>query len=168
MISRTWRKHKTSIIFGGLILVSAVFSIGDMIDKASRLGALREQTNQTMFENLRIQQNNESDVTLRAIANERMKRGCILVVDNSSAKNLSALTEGKPVIDRKTKSYLPVGVTVCGANGETGVLRNNLEGVPVISDIAVGDRELVYKNLQKIRGAKVYYNTPEVTNEKTK
>ncbi|MBW4675916.1 MAG: hypothetical protein KME52_18415 [Desmonostoc geniculatum HA4340-LM1] len=160
--SRIWRKNKTSIIFGGALLLASAFSVGDLMDKGQRLGVVRQQITQNTFDVMRIQKNEETNKELQAIANKRMKRGCIPLVDNASAKNLVTLTEGKPVHDRKTNAYLSAGVIVCGANGETAVLANNADGVPVISDIAVGDRELLYQNLKKIRGARVYYNTPEV------
>jgi hypothetical protein len=141
-------------------LISTAFSINDILDKAARLGKVREEVTANNFNQIRIEQNDEIDQKRAAIANARMKRGCVLVVDSQSAKNLVTLVEGQPVRDRVNKSNLSQGLTVCGANGETAVLRNNKDGIPVISDIAVGDRELVYKNLSRIRGAKVFYNTP--------
>lgn len=159
--SRFWRKHKTPIIFGGLIALTTLFSIPDMMSKASKLGAIREEATQNTFNAIRVKQNDETDQQLRAIANERMKRGCVLVVDGQSAKNLVTLTPGQQVRDRANRSSLPDGVTVCGANGETAVIRNG-----VISDIAVGDRENIYPNLRRIKGASVYYNTPKISDNK--
>ncbi|MBD2771125.1 hypothetical protein [Iningainema tapete] len=159
--NKFWRKNKTIIIFGGLIAISALFSIGDMMDKGARLSQMRATITQSTFDQMQLEQNDEFSQKQANIANARMRRGCILVVDATSAKNLVTLPEGQPVKDRANKSYLPAGVTVCGANGETAVLRRNAQGVPVISEIAVGDRELVYENLKRIRGAKVYYNTPK-------
>lgn len=159
--NKFWRKNKTVIIFGGLIAISTLFSIGDMVDKSARLSQMRSEITQSTFDQIRLEQNDEFSQKQAEIANARMKRGCVLVVDATSAKNLVTLNEGQPVRDRANKSYLPAGVTICGANGETAVLRRNAQGIPVIGDLAVGDRELIYENLKRIRGAKVYYNTPK-------
>lgn len=162
--NRFWRRNKTPIIFGSLIALTIGLSINDLIDKTARLGKVREEVTANTFNQLKIEQNDQLDQKKAAIANARMRRGCVLVVDSSTAKNLVTLVEGQPVRDRANKSNLSPGVTVCGANGETAVLRNNSKGVPVISDIAVGDREYIYKNLARIRGAKVFYNTPQEGN----
>lgn len=158
--NKFWRKNKAIAIFGGLTIVSALFSIGDMASKGARLSQMRSDLTQKTFDQIELEQNDELSQKQAAIANSRMQRGCVLVVDAKSAKNLVTLNEGQPVRDRTNTSYLPAGVTICGANGETAILRRNAEGIPVISEIAVGDRELIYKNLRRIRGAKVYYNTP--------
>ena len=165
MRNRFWRRNKSAIIFGTLIAVTIGLSINDIKDKSARLGKVRADVTANTFNQLSIEQNDELDRKKALIANARMERGCVLVVDGATAKNLVTLVEGQPVKDRANKSNLSPGTTVCGANGETGVLRNNTQGIPVIADIAVGDRELVYKNLARIRGAKVFYNTPQEAGE---
>lgn len=63
---------------------------------------------------------------------------------------------------KTSKKSLPVGTVVCDGNGNTGILAPNSKGVPVVSDMAfTGNRELAIDQIRKIRGAKVYYFTPE-------
>lgn len=160
MRNRFWRRNKTPIIFGVLTLITIILSFRDIKDKSAKFEKVRADVTANNFNQMSLENNDQLDQKKAAIANARMKRGCVLVVDGSTAKSLVTLVEGEPVKDRANKSNLSAGTTVCGANGETGVLRVNASGIPVISDIAVGNRELIYDNLKRIRGAKVYYNTP--------
>ncbi len=161
MSNRFWRKNKTTVVFGVLFVGALGLSAGDIGNKMQSISEDRQQIAAQDRKQAMLEQGEEYDEAKAKIANARMKRGCILVVDLRTAKNLTTLVEGQPVRDRTTKAYLPAGVTVCGANGETAVIRQNQDGVPVISDIAVGDRELVYKNLKNVRGARVFYSVPE-------
>lgn len=161
MSRRFWKKHGDKIFFGGMIATSVIFSLGDLNQRLSALGSLKQQSLENNVAALRIKQSHEQQQTLREVANQRMKDGCTLVVDVGTAKNLVTLQEGQPVRDRTNNSFLPEGITVCGANGETAVLKKNYQGVPVIQDIAVGDRQLIYPNLKKVKGASVYYNVPK-------
>ncbi|MBA3920312.1 MAG: hypothetical protein H0X31_00845, partial [Nostocaceae cyanobacterium] len=97
-----------------------------------------------------------------AIAIQRYRDGCTIVVAVSSPKDLATLTKGEPVLDRTTKNPLPEGTVVCDINGNTAILKANSQGVPVADDFAfTGNRELALSLVRKIHGAKVFYNTPE-------
>lgn len=164
--SRFWRHNGHYVVFGGILLVSMAASAPGFMANSQKASQISEQLTNKSFDQTRMRRSEEIDAKNFEIANARMKRGCVLVVDAGSARNLVSFSEGMPVRDRTNSTNLPQGTVVCGANGETGVIRKNTEGVPVIQDIAVGDRELVYKNLQRVRGGKVFYNMPKTGGDK--
>ena len=109
----------------------------------------------------RLEESAETAKVRAVIAIQRYKDGCTIVVVANSPRNLASLVKGQPVLDRTSKAYLPEGTVVCDANGNTAVLKNNVEGVPVADDFAfTGDRQLALNLIRKIHGARVYYNTP--------
>ena len=60
-----------------------------------------------------------------AIALQRYKDGCVMVVAMSHPGFYTSLTEGEPVLDRIRKKPLPVGTIVCDANGNTAKIVRN-------------------------------------------
>ncbi|MEL6166677.1 MAG: hypothetical protein AAFR37_24030 [Cyanobacteria bacterium J06628_3] len=144
------------------------------MNKADGINALRDEINAQQFNILRLQQNEEMLKAQSKIANSRMERGCVPVVDPEFKTingfkyfNLVTLQKGQPVRDRTNQTYLPAGTVVCGANGDTAELVLNDEGVPVAQNFAVGgSKALVEKNVQRFAGstAKVFWNTPTVVN----
>ncbi|HEY9665261.1 MAG TPA: hypothetical protein V6C91_00565 [Coleofasciculaceae cyanobacterium] len=97
-----------------------------------------------------------------AIAEARYNSGCTMVVAVNSPRNLATLVEGEPVLDRTTKKPLPAGTVVCDGNGNTGVIVHNAQGELVVGQMAfTGNRELALEQVRKIKGARVYYVTPE-------
>lgn len=120
----------------------------------TRISSLASQTRQ-------LEESAETAKQRAAIAVTRYKDGCTIVVVANSPRNLASLVKGQPVMDRISKAYLPEGTVVCDANGQTAILKNNSEGVPVADDFAfTGNRQLALNLIRKIHGAKVYYNTP--------
>jgi hypothetical protein len=162
MLSRKlWRRHKLEIGFGAVALVAAFFSHGDIQRSMQGLSEDRARIASNASEQRRLEENAELIKAKAAIAEQRYNSGCTLVVAVNSPKNLATLVEGEPVFDRTTNKPLPVGTVVCDGNGNTAVLASNINGVPVVTDIAfTGNRELALAQLRKINGAKVYYFTP--------
>ncbi|NJL63541.1 MAG: hypothetical protein HC903_19040 [Methylacidiphilales bacterium] len=159
---KVWRRHKTEIIFISLALVAAAFSHQDIQRGMQSLSSERARITSNGEEQRRLEQNQELAKTKAAIAENRYKTGCTIVVAVNSPKNLATLVENEPILDRTTKKYLPNGTTVCDGNGNTAILAPNSQGIPVATDFAFnGDRELALQQVRKIRGAKVYYFTPE-------
>jgi hypothetical protein len=159
---KTWRKHKTEIIFVSVTLIAALFSHKDIQKGMDFLALEKERVSTKTAEERRLEQSRELAKTKAAIAEERYKNGCTIVVSGSSPKNLTTLVEGEPILDRTSKKSLPAGTVVCDGNGTTGILTLNTKGIPVTTDLAyTGNRELALEQIRKIKGAKVYYFTPE-------
>lgn len=159
---KAWRKHKLEIGFGSLVLVAALFSHSDIQRSMQSLSDERARIANNFNIERRLEQSQELAKTKASVAEERYKAGCTIVVAVNSPKNLATLVEGEPVYDRTSKKYLPAGTIVCDANGNTGVLAANSQGIPVVTDMAfTGNRQLALDLIRKIKGAKVYYNTPE-------
>ncbi len=159
---KTWRKHKLEIGFGVLVIVAAVFSHGDIQRSMQGLSEDRARIASNASEQRRLEENAELVKVKAAIAEQRYKDGCTMVVAANSPRNLATLVLGEPVFDRTSKKPLPAGTVVCDSNGNTAVLASNTLGVPVVTDMAfTGNRELALAQIRKIKGAKVYYYTPE-------
>ena len=158
---KVWRRHKLEISFGAVALVAAYFSHGDIQRSMQGLSEDRARIATNVSEQRRLEENASLIKAKAAIAEQRYKDGCTLVVAVNSPKNLATLVNGEPVYDRTTNKPLPVGTVVCDGNGNTAVLASNINGVPVVTDMAfTGNRELALAQLRKINGAKVYYFTP--------
>lgn len=160
--SRIWRRHGSKIVFGSLTIISLAFGHQDIQRNMQALSTARETiaVNQNRQRLLDEQFQNEKQAA--HIAESRYKSGCTIVVAADSPRNLATLVEGEPVLDRTTKKSLPLGTVVCDGNGNTGVLVPGVDGSPVVGKMAfTGNRELAINQVKKIRGAKVYYFTPQ-------
>jgi hypothetical protein len=160
--NRIWRKHGSKIIFGSLIAGSLLLSSKDISANMRSLSQARETIAGNSQQQLLLEEQLSHELSQAKIAEARYKAGCTIVVAVKAAKNLATLVEGETVLDRTTKKSLPVGTVVCDGNGNTGVLVAGNDGVPVVRQMAfTGDRTLATEQVRKIKGAKVYYYTPE-------
>jgi hypothetical protein len=169
--NRFFKKNKSLIICGGIVATSAVFSLKDINRKMEGINKLSEAATAQRFDLLHLQQNEKMLAEQSHIANARMERGCVPVVDPKPKTingykyfNLVSLRAGEPVRDRTNQSNLPPKTIVCGANGDTAelVMKN---GVPVMANFAVGGSKAnVEKNVQRFAGpkAKVFWSTPVI------
>jgi hypothetical protein len=162
MLSRKlWRRHKLEIGFGAIALVAAIFSHSDIQRSMQMLTDDRARIASNASEQRRLEENAELIKAKAAIAEQRYRDGCTMVVAVNSPRNLATLVLGEPVFDRTTNKPLPVGTVVCDGNGSTGVLASNANNIPVVTDMAfTGNRDLALAQLRKINGAKVFYFTP--------
>jgi hypothetical protein len=159
---KVWRKHKTEIIFVSVALVAALFSHKDIQKGMDSVAFEKERVSLKTAEEKRLEQGQELVKARAAIAEQRYKDGCTIVVAVNSPKNLATLVEGETVLDRTSKKSLPAGTVVCDGNGNTGVLKANGQNIPVVSDLTyTGNRELAIDQVRRIKGAKVFYFTPE-------
>ena len=164
MANRFWRKHKISVVFGVLVASSLAMSAKDIGNNFEVLSDARQRVASNAKEQMLLEETEEHRAKLWEIANNRMKKGCVVVVDARTARNLATIVEGQPILDRTTKAYLPNGTTVCDGVGTTAILKTNADGVPVATALASGDRELIYPNIKRVRGARIFYNVPKVGN----
>lgn len=155
------RRHATEYIFAGIACVTAIFGHDDIQRQMNTLSADRSRISESTSLLRQLEESAETAKQRAAIAIQRYKDGCTIVVVADSPRNLATLVKGKPVLDRTSKAYLPSGTIVCDGNGNTAILKANSEGIPVADDFAfTGDRQLALNLIRKIHGAKVFYNTP--------
>jgi hypothetical protein len=160
--NRIWRKHGGKIVFGSLIAGSLLLNSKDISANMRSLSQARETIAGNSQQQLLLEEQLSHEQAQAKVAEARYKTGCTIVVAVKAAKNLATLVEGETVLDRTTKKSLPIGTVVCDANGSTGVLVPDKNGVPVVGQMAfTGDRSLATEQIRKIHGAKVYYYTPE-------
>ena len=156
------KRHATEYIFALIGCTVALLGHRDIQKQMDSLSSDRERIAQSYAQTRQLLESAEVAKSRANIAIQRYKDGCTIVVAVSSPKDLATLSQGEPVLDRITKNPLPSGTIVCDINGNTALLKNNPQGVPVASDFAfTGNRELALTLVKKIHGAKVFYNTPE-------
>ena len=96
-----------------------------------------------------------------AIARQRYQDGCVMVVSGNDKTQLTAITEGLPVIDSARNVPLSVGNIVCDSNGLTGeIIAGENPKIPVVGNTAfTSDRTLVANAAKRYRGTK--YTMPK-------
>jgi cell shape-determining protein MreC len=97
-----------------------------------------------------------------AIARQRYQDGCVMVVSANDKTQLTAITEGLPVIDASRNVPLSAGNIVCDQNGLTGeIIANPTDPkVPVVGNTAfTSDRALVANAAKRYRGTR--YTMPK-------
>jgi hypothetical protein len=157
-LAKTWQQD----CFGSLLAGTLLFSSKDISANMQNLSQARETIANNSQEQLLLEEQLAHEQAQARVAEARYKAGCTIVVAVKAAKNLATLVEGETVLDRTTKKSLPNGTVVCDGNGNTGVLVAGKDGVPVVGQMAfTGDRALATEQVRQIKGAKVYYYTPE-------
>jgi hypothetical protein len=161
--SRFLRKNKSNLIWSVLILGSIALNYGQIRRNMQDLIQTREIIATNSQRQTLLEEQLKSEQSQARIAETRYKAGCTIVVSSRLPKNLVTLVEGETVLDRTTKKSLPEGTVVCDGVGNTGVLVSGTNGQPpVVKKLAyTGKRQLAIDQVRKIRGAKVYYFTPE-------
>ncbi len=172
---RFWRKNKATVIFGALAIASLALNLGDIKHNMDSMSKMKADIESQANAQTKLELGEEAIAAQSKVANARLERGCIPVIDTLTRVvegieyvDLVPLQPGEPVLDRKNKSNLVAGTCVVGANGETSILENNVSGVPVAANLAVGgSHQLVLANVRRIAGseAKVYWNTPTINNK---
>ena len=91
------------------------------------------------------------------IARQRYESGCLMVVASSDKTQLTAITEGMPVMDSVRKVPLSVGNVVCDSNGLTGeIIANPVDAkTPIVGLTAfTNDRNLIAAAAKRYRGTR--------------
>jgi hypothetical protein len=125
---------------GCLILSASIPSIKANMQSASMV----QEINRAKTEKIKQIEIGEALLAKQeAIASNRFKKGCIMVVAMKSPDNFTGLTEGLPVIDRVRKTPLAANNVVCDANGGTAVLVKSGQKAVVGEVFFTGDRALI-------------------------
>lgn len=148
--SRTWRKHKTNIIFGGFTLVAIALSSGDISRNMNSIATIKTQIAAQSEKQTQLEQQIAFEEEQAKIANTRYSKGCLPIVAGSYPDiRYVSIFEGQVLSDRHTGRSLPTGTVVCDGQGNTGVIEAN----GVVGAIAfTGDRDAVAKRLKRFRG----------------
>ncbi|MBD2457730.1 hypothetical protein H6G80_27120 [Nostoc sp. FACHB-87] len=150
LTSRQWRKHRTSIIFGGIILTSLAFSSEDISRNLQSISSIKAQIATNSEQQTKLEQQLAFEQEQARIADARYQNGCLPIVVGSYPRiRYVSIFEGQTLTDRHTKQPLPSGTVVCDGQGNTGVIEEN----GTVGAIAfTGNRDLVAKRLKRFRG----------------
>lgn len=147
---RTWRKHKTSIVFGGIILGSLAFSSGDIARNMQSISSVKSQIASQSEKQVKLEQQFAFEQEQAKIADARYEKGCLpSVVGHYPDVYYVSVYEGQVLSDRHTKQPMPPGTVVCDGQGNTGVIG---EGGAVGKIAFTGNRDLISKRLGRFRG----------------
>jgi hypothetical protein len=146
--ARIWRKNKSSIVFGGLTVISLLFSAGDITRSMGSIASLKGMIATNSEKQSQLEQQFEFENEQALVAEGRYKKGCLPVVATIYPHKYVAITLGQVIKDRITKKPLPNGSVVCDANGTTGVIGDGKVGAIAFT----GDRDMVAKRLKRFRG----------------
>ncbi|WP_193200827.1 hypothetical protein [Nostoc sp. MG11] len=155
LTARLWRKHKTTIVFAGLTLVSLAYSSPDIARNMQVIGDIKQSIAQNSFQQTMLQQQLAFEQEQATIADARYKSGCLPIVATVYPHKYVKIVQGKVIKDRITLNPLPKGSVVCDANGSTGVIdQHGRVGALAFT----GNRDLVASRLKRFRGGR--YSQP--------
>lgn len=118
------------------------------------MGEVQKLTQDNNTKQMRLMATQQSIESQAVIADSRYKSGCIMVVASNFPDKLTALEDGKPVIDAARQRPLSPGAVVCDGFGNTGVIVTR-DGKPVVGEMAfTGNDSLI--SLAKRKANKEY------------
>ncbi|MBW4677693.1 MAG: hypothetical protein KME52_27945 [Desmonostoc geniculatum HA4340-LM1] len=150
IINITWRKHKTSIAFGSIVLISLAFSSGDISRNMQSISSIKSQIADQSERQTKLEQQYQFEEEQSKIADARYEKGCLPVVSGSYPNiRYVSIFKGQSLTDRHTGKALPSGTVICDGQGNTGAI----EGSGTVGAIAfTGNRDMVAKRLKRFRG----------------
>lgn len=157
--NRIWRKNKTNIIMGGVVLVALALSHKDISRNMQSIAQSKEAIaiNNQKQSALEVQFQFEQEQA--KIAEARYSKGCLPVVTNDARRKYVSIQEGSVIRDRLTEKPLPTNTVVCDAQGNTAVIQED----GTVGAIAfTGDRDFVAKRLKRFRAGT--YSQPVMNN----
>jgi hypothetical protein len=132
----------TSVWFCGLCLCFA-FSYPNLKANMTAMGEVQKLAQDNSTKQMRLMATQQSIESQAEIADSRYKSGCIMVVASNSPDSLTALEDGRPVMDATRNRPLSAGAVVCDGFGNTGVIVK-VGNKPVVGEMAfTGNQELV-------------------------
>jgi hypothetical protein len=152
---RHLQRNPATSIFFFLACVLIAFSKNNIEANLNNLSSVQELARQSSAKEWKMKVSEQSTLSQKEIAENRLRNGCIIVVAEKNPKFFTSLSEGQPVIDSVRKTPLPPGSIVCDINGNTGKIIETENG-PVVSDLAfTGNRKLIeqgeHPNFAKIK-----------------
>ena len=107
------------------------------------MGEMQKLAQDNSTKQMRLMATQQSIESQAEIANSRYKSGCIMVVASNSPNTLTALEDGRPVMDAARNRPLSAGAVVCDGFGNTGVIVK-VGNKPVVGKMAfTGNQNLI-------------------------
>ncbi len=136
------RNPMTAVFFFGTCVCLAISS-ANIKANLSTVSQLQQTVRDNSAQEWQLKASLQAAQVQALIAEQRYKKGCVMVVAMKDPNSFTSLSEGQPVIDRVRKTPLPVGTIVCDANGNTAkIVQDNDK--PVVGKIAfTGNQEVI-------------------------
>ena len=146
-------QNTVTAALGGLAVLTALPSLGNLGGAASSLTAIRQEAARVGDRANALALIEQESAAAAAVAESRYA-SCIPIVDQATGASYVSIIEGSPVLDRVTLHPLPTGAIICDYWGSTAILAPNEEGIPVATALAfTGDRAVVEARLDAFAGA---------------
>jgi hypothetical protein len=113
------------------------------------MGEVQKLTQDNNTKQMRLMATQQFVESQGEIADSRYKFGCIMVVAFNSPDKLTALEEGKPVIDAARQRPLSPGAVVCDGFGSTGLIVRAKDGKPVVGEMAFTGNDSLISSAKK-------------------
>ena len=141
------RNPVTAGYFLGICVCLAIAS-PNIKANMTAMGEVQKLAQENSTSQMRLMATQQFVESQAEIADSRYKTGCIMVVAFNSPDSLTALEEGKPVLDAARKRPLPSGAVVCDGFGNTGVIVK-MDKTPVVGEMAFTGNETLINAAKK-------------------
>lgn len=168
-------EHKAECFCGAIAIVVLLTNLGSIKEFIGKNNQLRESMKTEQEDNQRLQVEQLVSEQRKEVADDRYRNNCTVIFSLNQQGHYTAITDGEPVLkgelapkyrgkkfDVRTlpkNAFLPAGMTVCDAYGNTAKLAPdpNLNGLPVSRDLAnTGDQALIKSAMERAKG--IYTN----------
>lgn len=171
-----FNEHKAECVCGAIALVVLLTNLGSIKQFIGENNQLRESMKAEQADNQRLQVEQLVSEQRKEVADERYRANCTMIFSLNQTGHYTAISEGDPILKGELASlyrgkkgldvrrmprsaFLPAGMTVCDAYGNTAKLvgDSNLNRLAVARDLAnTGDQTLIKSAMDRARG--VYSN----------
>jgi hypothetical protein len=146
----------THLAFALAIIGTAIPSVSNLGNFASKVTTARAEADRIGQDMTELQLSQQEQTQKNEVAIARYQEGCLPVVSADQAAYVS-LVLNLPVIDISSGQPIPVGSTVCDANGNTGVITDD-DSDPSTPGVTqkmafTGDKSIVDWRLGQYQGA---------------
>jgi hypothetical protein len=168
-------EHKAECICGAIAIVVLLANVGNVKSFVDSNNQLRESLKVEQADNQRLQVEQLVSEQRKEVADERYRNNCTVIFSLNQTGHYTAISEGDPILKGELASlyrgkkfdvrrmprsaFLPAGMTVCDAYGNTAKLVTdpNLNRLAVARDLAnTGDQALIKSAMDCARG--IYSN----------
>lgn len=148
------RNQAFALWFTGICICLA-YSYPNIKANMEAMGEIQRLSQDNSNKQMRMMATQQAIESQAEIAESRYRSGCIMVVASNSPDSLTALEEGKPVLDAVRKRPLSAGAVVCDGFGNTGLIIKVGEK-PLVGEMAfTGNQKII--DAAKNRANKRYF-----------
>lgn len=153
-LQRKLLRNKLNIALLIIAAIATLTSKDNITQNAMQMSELRSKMQLNSAQQMDLLASEDNRAELEKVAIARYQKGCIFVVATNAPSNLTALQEGKPVLDSVTKHPIAAGSVVCDESGNTAEIVSGKP--PTASNFAfTGNREIIEAAIKRAGATKL-------------